>query len=181
MNVIWPCGIYCLTQNKPTQTLSFNVTDIEGCVHLDCADILAPVLVLASDKQDKKKPSSAKLVISQTDSSTLFTINKKTQVICAFQLVDNQVQTCTDNQAILHTKAYLMKFYPDCFTRLSEFQGEPYHTEVDPGVPAKMTPYKSVLIHKQEASNSNYQNASCSYPQATGPCHTLHQQLCHSQ
>ena len=45
-----------------------------------------------------------------------------------------------NNTDIVHTKEDLMNLYPDCFTGLGKFQGEPSQIKLDPHVSPKRTP-----------------------------------------
>ena len=90
MSVIGLCMLCHLAHDSTTQVLSFNVTDIEGSVLLNCTDTSTLGLVLASYKLNRKISSSAKLV------------TRKTQRNNAKQPISKQPQLSTDNQATVH-------------------------------------------------------------------------------
>ena len=68
--------------------------------------------------------SGAKLIISQADSYDAYAVNKKVQ---DNTLGNKQLQPDASNQAVVHIKEDLMSLFPDFFSGLGKFQGEPYH------------------------------------------------------
>ena len=81
------CYLPDCTQQANTSS-NFHVT-LMLHVLLSCADKLALILALASDKLDKKPPSSVHTVICQADRSEVFVIWRKTHDSSAEQPVNN--------------------------------------------------------------------------------------------
>ena len=136
--VLWP----------PWQYLCFNISDRRGYAPQLCWHTC--IRICASIWQDQ-----------QNDPKQCQTFHQPSlQVLCVHHHQEDQKQQCwppinkqpdptTGNQVTVHTKEDLMSLYPDCFTHLDKFQNEPVHTDVDPSIPPKKTPYKPVPIHQE--------------------------------
>ena len=116
MNVIGSRVIYHHAHS--TQSLSITVRDIEGSVTFSCTNKIAIGLLSASDKQDKKVPSSSKCFINQAHHSNVY---KKIYDDRADQQISKQPQSKTNNQEVIYTKEDLMSLFSDCFTGLGKF------------------------------------------------------------
>ena len=59
-------------------------------------------------------------------------------------------QSNTSTQ-IVHTTQGLVRLFPDWFQGFGNFQGVPYHIVIDPSVPPKKTPCRSMSVHQKAA------------------------------
>ena len=93
--------------HKLTEALKFNITVIEVSVLLSCVDILAPELVLASDKLDKISQWC------QADRYDVYGVSRKVQDNPS---VNKQSQSDEINQAVVLAKENLLRLFSDCYT-----------------------------------------------------------------
>ena len=76
--------------------------------------------------------------------------NEKYNVINHYNTV-NAVTTKDAEPKPITSKEMLKEQFPDVFTGIGRFPGEPYQFKLDPNVPPKQVPHRSAPIHQQPA------------------------------
>ena len=121
--------VYVKYSGKHTQKLIFNVTSQEGSVLLCCEDVLSLELTTPKDGLEEME-DEATLISSTVD------INQTTSVL---------------TKQLVTSKDVIIKYFPEILGGLGKFPSEPYHINVDPGVPLKCLPARPVPFHQQPA------------------------------